>query len=147
MGGTPPKPEELARWLLSYDDTADDTPEGITMAAVHIYEQLRTYLSIFLGPQGFDALWARALHLVRRAFPWEDMDEVASARPPLHRLDSVVRGRPVDETRTVLLTIFTQFLALLFIFIGADLSFRLLQQHWPALPVPPISVPGEEAQQ
>lgn len=146
MPGPPSPFEELARWLLSYDGRADDTPEQRVMAAVHTYERLRAHLSTFLGPQGFDALWARALHLVRRVFPWDDIDVVA-AHPSLHRLDVVVRGRGVAEAHAVLVALFTQFLTLLFTFIGADLGFRLLQQHWPALPVPSVNTPGEEAQQ
>jgi hypothetical protein len=144
-----PEPEALARWLLASADGAHDDLEELTMAAIHTYERLRAHLGGFLGRQGFDALWARALHLVQRGFPWNDID-VGSAVPPSqhrlqHRLDLVVRGRDAADAHAILLVVFTQFLTLLFTFIGADLSVRLLHQHWPALPGSTVNTPGAEA--
>jgi hypothetical protein len=147
MRGTPPTPEELARWLLSSKSQERDTLEEVTMAAVHIYERLRDHFGLFLGPHGFDSLWARTLHLVQRAFPWDDDRGEVALPTPHHRLGSLVQGRNVVEAHEVLLAVFTQFFALLFTFIGADLGFHLLHQHWPALPAPTTDVQGEEAQQ
>lgn len=141
------EPEELARWLLETEGGARTTLAEQTMVAVHTYERLRAHLAVFLGLQGFDALWARALHVGRRAFPWDEGD-VASAEPPSrHRLDIIVQARDVGEAQVVLVAVFSQFLALLFTFIGADLGFRLLQQRWPTLPAPTANKRGEEAQQ
>lgn len=147
MRGTPPTPEELARWLLSSKGQDHDTLEEVTMVAVHIYEQLRDHFSLFLGPHGFDSLWARTLHLVQRGFPWDGSLEEGALPTPHHRLNSLVQGRAVAEAREVLLAVFTQFFALLFTFIGADLGFRLLHQHWPGLRAPATGVQGQEAQQ
>ena len=147
MPGTPPpKPEELARWLLASEGGAHDTVEEYTMTAIYIYERLRVHLVVFLGPEGFDALWARALHIVRRTFSWQLSAGASHAQPLRHALDIVVQERTPAEAYTVLLAIFTQFLVLLWSFIGADLGFRLLQQHWPALSVPPANEQNQEMQ-
>jgi hypothetical protein len=143
MGGTPPTPEEIARWLLSAA-TAQDTPEELTMAAIQAYEQLRVHLATFLGPQGFDALWIRALHLVRRSFSWEHTAVPSAVAPAAHLIDLAVRGRDTAEAHAVLLAIFSQFFTLLFTFIGANLAFRLLRQRWPALPVATVGAPDAE---
>lgn len=149
MRGMPPgpEPEELARWLLITEGGAHNTLEEQTMVAVHTYERLRTHLAVFLGLQGFDALWVRALHVGRRAFLWDDSDAVSAEPLSSHRLDTIVRGRSAIEAHDILLAIFSQFLVLLFTFIGADLGFRLLQQRWPALPASTTNERGEEAQQ
>jgi len=149
MRRTPPgpEPEELARWLLITEGGAHNTLEEQTMVAVHTYERLRTHLAVFLGLQGFDALWARALHVGRHAFPWDDSDGISTVPRSQHRLDIVLQGRDAVEAPEVLLAIFSQFLVLLFTFIGADLGFRLLQQHWPTLLELTANERGEEAQQ
>jgi hypothetical protein len=149
MRGTPPapEPEELAGWLLASEGGGHDDLEELTMGAIHTYERLRAHLSIFLGLQGFDALWVRALHLVRRTFPWDDTGVMSAVSLSPHCLDTVVRGRNAAAAHDIFLAVFTQFLALLFTFIGADLGCRLLHQHWPALPTPTANEQGEEAQQ
>jgi hypothetical protein len=140
-----PAPDELARWLLAAEGGAHVTPEELALA-VQTYERLRAHLAIYLGSQGFDALWARALQLARRTVPWKgDADPSAAPASP-HRLEIAARGRDAAETHAVLLAIFTQFLALLFTFIGADLGFRLLHQCWPALPAPTVRAHTEESQ-
>lgn len=128
-----PIPEALADWLLPNEVGERRSQEELTMAAVHVYERLHTHLSIFLGNQGFDALWARAIHLVRRRFPWEG--PLISVAPPVphHALDMIVRGRDAAEARVVLLAVFTNFFTVLFSFIGDDLGCQLLRQIWPAL--------------
>ncbi|MBC8163925.1 MAG: hypothetical protein H7Z42_22175 [Roseiflexaceae bacterium] len=141
-----PKPEELARWLLTSAGGAPHDLEELSMVAVDTYEQLRAHLATFLGFQGFDALWDRTLHLVRRTFPWEHHD-VIPATPSAHQLDLMLRGRDAAEAQAIVLAIFTQFLALLFTFIGAGLGLRLLQQHWLALLAPRATDSRQEAQQ
>lgn len=135
MPETPPTAEELARWLLANEVGERRSHEELTMAAVRIHEHLRDHLAVFLGNQGFDALWARAIHLARRAFPWESHDPTIDTSTPRYVLQTATNGRDADEARTVLLTIFTHFFTVLFSFIGADLGLRLLRQHWPALMV------------
>ena len=65
MVGTPPAPEALARWLLSTEAAGDPSPDARAAAAERVHLRLREGLIVFLGPTGFDSLWARALHLAR----------------------------------------------------------------------------------
>lgn len=145
MGGSPPTPEELARWLLSHAAESHATSEEITMAAVSVYERMRAHLALLIGFQGFDALWERALHLVQHTASWPDTSALPSsvAQP---RLDTVVQGRDAAEAYDILVLVFTRFLELLFTFIGADLGSRLLHQPWLALPMPMAPEQGEEMQ-
>jgi hypothetical protein len=148
MHKTPPapNPRELAHRLLAVDGETHYSAEALTRAAVHTYEQLRVHFSTFLGSAGFDALWARSLYLVRQAVPWDEPLVTSQPQPSSHRLDIVAQGRDVTEAYNVFLIIFTQFLTTLFTFIGADLGFRLLQQHWPALSLSSADNRDQEAQ-
>ena len=146
MGGTPPTPEELARWLLSYAAESHVTSEEITMAAISIYERMRAHLALLIGIQGFDALWARALQIVWQTYAWPDTSALLPSSAAQHRLDSMLQDRNATEVYDALLLVFTQFLELLFTFIGADLGSRLLHQHWLVLPMPMKSEQGEEMQ-
>ena len=141
-----PTPEELARWLLASEGGEHATVEEQTMAAIHIYEQLRAHLSAFLGPQGFDALWSRALHLVRRTFAWDATATAHHRQPVHHHLDILLQKRTPAEANDILLALFTQLLVLLFTFVGAELGFRLLQQHWPVLSALTTNKQGQEVQ-
>ena len=135
MPETPPTAEELARWLLANEVGERRSHEELTMAALRTYEHLRDHFAVFLGNQGFDALWTRALHLARRTFPWESRDPTIDTSTPQHILQTATDGRDADEAQKVLLTIFRHFFTVLFSFIGADLGLRLLRQQWPALMV------------
>jgi len=66
MEWTPPAPERLARRLLAYEAGADQTSEELAAAAERTYDRLRARLTVFLGPHGFDSLWARAMLLAGR---------------------------------------------------------------------------------
>ena len=60
---TPPAPAELARRLLTDEAGEHQSPEELAAVAIHAYERLRERLTVFLGQQGFDSLWARAMYL------------------------------------------------------------------------------------
>lgn len=132
MPEMPPTAGELARWLLANEVGERRSHEELTMAAIRIHEHLREHLAVFLGDQGFDALWTRAIHLTGRTFPWEGHSR-GDASAPQHAIRVAVHGRDANQARAVLLTIFTHFFSVLFSFIGADLGLRLLHQRWPAL--------------
>src|SRR5690348_5116876 len=65
---TPPAPTELARRLLTDEAGEHQSPEEVAAAATRAYERLRERLTVFLGQQGFDSLWARAMYLAQRQF-------------------------------------------------------------------------------
>jgi hypothetical protein len=145
---TPPRSEKLARRLLRSEAGDHPSPEELAVLAARAYTRLRARLAVFLGEQGFDALWRRAIHLARREFhTWDDAaDEEAS--PPLPPgLHSAVRGRDAAEAHADLIAAFASFIALLFTFIGEDLGIRLIYQAWPDLPPDAADAHAEGATQ
>jgi len=128
----------LARRLLTDEAGEHQSPEELAAVAVQAYERLRERLTVFLGQQGFDSLWARAMYLAQRQF--RSWDETAGAElldtlpPGLH---AATRGRGSAEARDILIAAFASFIALLFTFIGEEVGFRLIRQVLPDLP------PGE----
>jgi hypothetical protein len=135
---TPPAPAELARRLLTDKAGEQQSPEEVAAVATRAYERLRERLAVFLGQQGFDSLWARAMHLAQRQF--RSWDETAGAESPdtlPPGLHAAMRGRDSAEARDILIAAFASFIALLFTFIGEEVGFRLVRQLWPDLP------PGE----
>jgi hypothetical protein len=133
MQWTPPAPERLARRLLAYEAGADQTSEELAAAAERTYDRLRERLTVFLGPHGFDSLWARATLLAGHQLHEGGIEGGVALHPPPHELQASVRERTPSEVYTMVTTAFASFIALLFRFIGTDLGFRLLLQAWPEL--------------
>lgn len=140
--------EEVARRLLAHVGGTTQSSEELADAAEAAHRRLRERLVLVLGPAGFDALWARALLQVQRQAGRRDPNvrasEPASAARPLHAL---VREQYADEARERLIDVFGACIGLLYTFIGRDLSFRLVQQTWPDVPLDQAAVgkEGEEA--
>jgi hypothetical protein len=140
----PPAPEELARWLLIHEARDNPSPEVFAAAAERVHARLRASLSVFLGPTGFDSLWARAMHLSPTisggAAPTGD--ESPAALPAVFR--TVVTGSDAAEVHAGLIADVASFIALLFTFVGATLGLRLMRHVWPELPVGgPSTQPGD----
>lgn len=146
MPEMPRTAEELAHWLLANEPGAHGSHEELTMAAVRLYQQLHDHLAVFLGQQGINALWARAVHLARRSFPW-DATGTHEAGAVQHTLSAAVHGRDLAEAHAVLVAIFTHFFTMLFSFIGADLGFHLLQQRWTTVGISMGGEPNQEQAQ
>jgi hypothetical protein len=132
---TPPTPEELARQLLAYEAGEKKSPEELAAAAEQVYLRLRERLAVLLGPTGFDALWARAMHLAQPKFRPEDgATREESLRTHAYGLQAAVRGRDSAAGHHNLVVTFASFITLLFTFIGEELGFRFIRQIWPDLP-------------
>jgi hypothetical protein len=132
---TPPAPEELARRLLAYEASEKQSPEELAAAGERVYRRLREHLVVLLGPIGFDALWARAVHLAQPKF--RSADDVAgeqSLHARAYGLQAAVRGRDSAAGHHNLVVTFASFITLLFTFIGEELSLRFIRQIWPDLP-------------
>ena len=132
---TPPLSEKLARRLLRSEAADLPNAEELAAATARAYARLRTHLAVFLGEQGFDALWRRAIHVAQRErHAWDDAvgeDSSPTLPPGLH---GALRGGDAAEAHTRLIAAFACFIALLFTFIGEDLGVRLIYQAWPDLP-------------
>jgi hypothetical protein len=145
---TPPLSEKLARRLLSSEAGNHPSPEELAAVTAEAYTRLRARLAVFLGEQGFDALWRRAIQLARREFhAWDDAagEEPSATLPP--GLHGAVRGGDAAEAHARLIAAFASFIALLFTFIGEDLGVRLIYQAWPDLPPDAADAHAEGATQ
>lgn len=131
MQRTPHDPEKLARRLLPYE--ADQTSEELAAAAEHIYVRLREHLIVFLGPHGFDSLWARAMVLAGHHLHVAGSTPGTTIPGVLPGLQASGRESNSSAVYDLLIAAFTSFIALLFTFIGADLGFRLLRLIWTEL--------------
>ena len=131
----PPPPEALARWLLAAEAGEPANSEALAAAGEHIYLRLRVRLAVLLGSTGFDALWARAMHLAQPAFCAEDDTAVAeSLSVRTSGLHAIVYRRDSALGERNLVLAFASFITLLYTFIGAELGFRFIRQLWPDLP-------------
>ena len=142
----PSEPMEVARRLLAYVVRDAQRPEDLADAAEVAYRRLRERLGLLLGRTGFDALWARALLQAERKAgtrsPGAHGRSPSASEGALHAL---VDGQDAAATRDRLIAVFGACIALLYTFIGQDLSFRLVQQIWPDVPLGEPQVRGEEA--
>jgi hypothetical protein len=131
---TPPAPEELARSLLAYEAGEETGSEEIAAAGERVYLRLRGRLAVLLGSTGFDALWARAMHLAQReSHPAGDSVAEEALRMRVYGLPAVVRGRDSAGVHHNLVVALTSFITLLFTFIGEELGFYFIRQIWPDL--------------
>ena len=132
---TSPAPAELARWLLAAEAGTHPSPEEFAAAGERAYLRLRERLAVLLGSIGFDALWARAMHLAQPKFRSGD-STAAEESFPTHAsgLHAAVRGHDAAVVQHNLVVAFASFITLLFTFIGEDLGFRFIHQIWPDLP-------------
>jgi hypothetical protein len=131
---TPPAPEDLARSLLAYEAGEETGPEEIAAAGERVYLRLRGRLVVLLGSTGFDALWARAMHLAQReSRPAGDSVAEEALRMRVYGLPAVVRGHDSAVVHHHLVVAFTSFIRLLFTFIGEELGFYFIRQIWPDL--------------
>ncbi len=128
----PPRPSvhEVARWLLDTPPPDATTAEPMLVAAEAAYDQLRARLVVSLGELGFEALWARAIHLaVRRITP--PVPAPSAPYPPALR--ALVSRCDPDQMAALLLDVFASFFHALATFIGEPLMFSIIDQLWPAL--------------
>jgi hypothetical protein len=128
-------PVALARWLLADEIGEQQSLDAIVAAGERAYLQMRERLAVLLGATGFDALWARAIHVAQREF-WAAGDTAAAEVFPTHtgQFQAAVRGHDAATVQHNLVVVFASFITLLFTFIGEELGLRFLRQIWPNLP-------------
>lgn len=127
--------ERLARWLLDVESPEGEPEPGeLVAAAEHACGKLRKGTVGYLGAAGFDALMKRAARRAADSFEWLDgirIDANAGTDDCLAGLDEAVRERDAGEARAALTELLTNFVWLLFTFLGKDLGMRLLTNVWP----------------
>ena len=134
----------LARQLVTYEARGLDRPEAVAEAGERAWERLRRRLIVLIGPEGFHALFARALALARSDYPMLAgiTYEAANGYDLTSLRESVHEHAPTDLL-DALVTVTANFLAVLVRLIGADLAMRLVREAWPELPPEEIHLSGE----
>lgn len=129
---------QLARWLMVTEVHADAHPVEVWVAANRVCLKLSVRLARLVSPGGAQAIWARALHLARREFPFltgvrADPDACFDG------LAEHLRGVEPAAADAALQAVLGRVLDLLVGFIGEDLTLHLVREVWPDMP---LLVPG-----
>ena len=120
---------ELARQILARDLAATDTPTPVNVAAAaeRAFHRLANGLAIWIGPEGSQALFTRALALAQA------QDRALKAVPPPARsalfLDALAANAEPHDGASVLdgvVLIMTTLIELLTRLVGEDLAVRLV---------------------
>jgi hypothetical protein len=125
-------PTEIARQLVVQGTQREQHADELLGTAETLYGQLHARMAPLLGQAGFDALWARALHQVQ---------------PGVQTIPALIDNHHLAATRERIIAVFGNCFALLYIFIGTDLTLRLIQQTWPSLSFVDPTEREEEAKQ
>lgn len=141
---------------------AAEAPAPLTEAAERASDKLRVHLSKRIGQEGFRVLLARALSLTTTVFPHLSAVRVGAdgalvgLRGALDRSSQEARDngtqksgtrddRTQEDTAEAATALIGQFLGLLIVFIGEDLTLRMLGAVWPGLASRDASGLGSDA--
>ena len=139
-----PTPDVVARRLLADLTRAQDqSPADLAVAADQVYRHLHDHLVVVLGPNGVDALWARALLLAQRAVRSRDRP-TEPAPGPASGLPAAVQGLDLLDAQRLVIAAFTACIDLLYLFLGQELGFRLVQRAWSESVLDETVSPDEE---
>jgi hypothetical protein len=134
----------LARRLIMYEAHGLDRPEVLAEAGERTWERLRRRLVALIGPEGFDALFARALALARSDHPMlADIHYDAAKGYSLMGLREGAHEHVPTDVLDALVAVTAHFFAVLVRLIGADLVVRLMREAWPELPPKDVDLRGE----
>jgi len=140
------KERNLAWRLLRQVAGSEQSPEGLVEATERVFDRLYRHLGAVVGPAGYAALVARALHLTTRqfAFMGNVRGEARADDFVMDGLRASVLGRDPAEARPSQVTLLANLIALLVTFVGEDLALRLIGQAWPETTG---KIPGFEAEE
>jgi hypothetical protein len=118
---------DLAERLFADEEAAaTSSPPGVTVS-FRVCEKLRRPLTTLAGSAGFQSLLTRALALAKRDAPGLGAVQV-NADGSLANCDELKLDTRDAEGEVLLIA---HLLGLLFTFIGATLTLRLMQDVWP----------------
>lgn len=137
-------PEVIAQYLLALEAGENQSPEAL-ITAEHAFVQLRASLVVYLGPNGFDSLWARAMLLARQNLQAQGLEWEAVHFSAPERWADAASSHDAAEVHTILNAQFASFISLLFTFIGEELGLRLLRPALPEVPLHMDDTPTEDA--
>lgn len=126
-----PTVQHLAGRLLAHEAGGSGRDLGaLAGAAERAGDRLRLHLSKIIGSAGFQALLARALALAKAEFSWLAPVQVEGDRP-LTGLRVAAAEQDLVEATAGFAAVLGHLLGLLIVFIGEDLTGRLVRQVWP----------------
>lgn len=132
-----PRQQATARWLLTAElGDGEGALAGPVAAAERVFQKLSDRLAGLFTLIGSEALVARAVDLSHAEFPF--LDEARTARHAdalTLRLWDCAAGAVPDQAREGFEAVLGTLIALLILFIGEDLTFRVLREVWPELPL------------
>jgi hypothetical protein len=127
---------DLASWLLAKEIGAEANASDQSAAAERVCQKLSQRLSRLFSPAGSQAILSRALHLARAEFAFfEGVHAGTSPEACLVGLSEHARDLEADDAGKGLVAVLGHLLDLLVGFIGEDLTFRLVREVWPDLPL------------
>ena len=131
MNRNSPSPEirAIAQHLLARETGAGDSPQTHEQRAFLVAEKLRHPLSTLVGATGYRALLARAVALAKAQDPGLGRLQV-KPDGSLDGLSELSNGHAEEAGGAVI----TEILGLLEVFIGEELTIRLVSDIWPDLP-------------
>ena len=125
-----PRLKGFARRLVVHETAATKPAGAHKSAAFHVCEKLRQPLSRLAGLAGFRSLLSRALALANGEAPWIKAIHV-KADGSLEGLEEAQAQLSEDEIAAGEVILVAQLIGLLVIFIGEELTLRLVQEAWP----------------
>jgi hypothetical protein len=136
----------LARWLVTTEMGAEQGPLAGSAAAERVFEKLSHRLAQLITAGGAEALLTRAVHLSRTEFPFlGGVPAAPNTRSLIERLRETVATVEPSQAHEGLISVLGTLIGLLVSFIGEDLTFRLLRDVWPAVPMSPHTPPDAQS--
>jgi hypothetical protein len=134
--------QALARWLVTTEMGADEGPLAGSAAAGRVFDKLSHRLAQLITPVGSEALLTRAVHLSRAEFPFLDgVPSAQNTRGLIDRLREIAATVEPSQADEAFLSVLGALVGLLIAFIGEDLTFRLLRDVWPGVPMSKLPQP------
>ena len=134
MSRPTPTMRDFAERLIAFETRGNKPSETKPPAAFHVCEKLRPHLATLMGNGGFRALLARALALANAEVSWLRAVQV-KADGSLEGLEELHTQPDPDEIFEGRVVLLAQLLGLLVAFIGENLTWRIVREVWPRVPL------------
>lgn len=124
----------LGRQIVNREVAGEESAQGIADGVVTTFARLQALMATLIGPIGFEAVLARAIHITSLTYPWIDRSEVdVEAALSVSWLVASVERHGAEQVRAGVAALFGNVVVLLCAFIGESLTFRLIRRMWPNL--------------
>jgi hypothetical protein len=127
---------QLALWLLRREANESDEPNALLAAAERSLQKLCTRLAKLVTAESCHQLVARAIHLAAVEAPF--LQGVRAGMVPGACLEGVqesAQGVMSEQKLAGLVAVLAQLIGLLELFIGDDVTRRLVRDVWPDAPL------------